>query len=36
MLNGSPVVAIGVDRHGDGSDNSVRWLLAHAAKVRCL
>jgi hypothetical protein len=26
-LNGNPVVAIGVDRHGDGRDNGVRWHL---------
>jgi hypothetical protein len=28
----SPVVAIGVDRHREGRDNSARWLLAFSRR----
>jgi hypothetical protein len=31
--SGSPVVAIGVDRHREGSDNSARWLLAFSRRL---
>jgi hypothetical protein len=32
MLNGRPVVLIGVDRRGDGRDNGARWRLPHASE----